>query len=150
MNNDFSICDPEDFAEFLKETARQYTDEVCEELESGLEHIAAETLEEVKALSPVYDGDYTPKPNGQKLEKNRAGAYKKGWTTTTEKKNGTFKITVHNKKFSLVHLLELGHLLKDGTGRVYGEVSPRVHVETAEKHADEKIDRLLEELTNGT
>lgn len=142
--SDITICDPDDIAELLRETAKQYTDEVVEYIEDGITHIAKEALSEVKTLSPVYDGDYTPKPDGQKLPKFKSGAYKKGWTVTAEKKNGTFKVTVHNKKYMLVHLLELGHLMRDGTGRIFGEVNPKVHVETAEKHAEEKIDKLLE------
>lgn len=142
--SDFSICDPDDFAELLKEAAQQYTDEAVEYIEDGITQIAGEALREVKELSPVYDGDYTQKPNGQKLAKFKSGAYKKGWTSTIEKKNGTFKVTVHNRQYMLVHLLELGHLMRDGTGRIFGEVNPKVHVETAEKHAEQKIDKLLE------
>lgn len=36
--------------------------------------------------------------------------------------------------------------MKDGTGRVCGNVSAFPHVEIAEKHAEEKINKLLEDL----
>lgn len=128
---------PEDLVLTLQAFCQKYTDEVCEEVEKGLEKIGKETLSEVKELSPVYEG---------KSKKLKKGAYKKSWVLSTTKERGKIQFTVHNKKYHLVHLLEKGHLLKDGTGRVYGEVPAKKHVETAEAHAEEKVDALLEGL----
>lgn len=129
---------PEEFVEELSKHCRLYTEEVQKTLENGLKKIGRETAAEVKSLSPVYEG------NSKRLEK---GKYQKGWTSKFEKTgHGSIKVTVHNKKYQLVHLLELGHLLKDGTCRVYGEVLPKTHVETAEQHAKEKVNALLEGL----
>lgn len=128
---------PENFTEILTDFCRKYTEEVREKAENGLKEIGRETLAEVKSLSPVYEG------KSRKLTK---GKYKKSWILSVNQTRGTLKITVHNKQYQLVHLLELGHLLKDGTGRIYGEVQPKKHVEEAEKHAEEKVNALLEGL----
>ncbi|MDE5583718.1 MAG: HK97 gp10 family phage protein [Ruminococcus sp.] len=134
MSDSISI---DEFSAVLAEKCRKYTDEITEKVSDGLEKIGMETVSEVKSLSPVYTG---------KSKKLTKGTYKRGWTCTIDKSRGKIQVTVHNKKYQLVHLLELGHLLKDGTGRVYGEVQPKVHVETAETHAEEKVNALLEGL----
>ncbi|MDE5772758.1 MAG: HK97 gp10 family phage protein [Ruminococcus sp.] len=138
MSDSISI---DEFSEVLAETCRKYTNEITEKVENGIQKIGKEAVSEVKSLSPVYKG------NNKKLTK---GAYKRGWTYQVDQSRGKIQVTVHNKKYQLVHLLELGHVLRDGTGRVYGEIPPKVHVETAETHAKEKVDALLERATNGT
>lgn len=124
--NDVAI---DEFTEVLAEKCRKYTGEITEKVFTEVQKIGMETVSEVKILSPVYKG-----------------AYKRGWTCTIDESRGKIQVTVHNKKYQLVHLLELGHLLKDGTGRVYGEVPPKKHIETAETHAEEKVNALLEGL----
>lgn len=131
------IITPEEFVSALAEAAETYTNEICETVEKGIDRIAGETLKEVKELSPVYEG------SSKKLKKGR---YRKGWKVRKERRRGNIRITVHNEQYQLVHLLELGHCLRDGTGRVYGNVSAIPHVETAETHAEEKVDKLLEGL----
>lgn len=128
---------PEEFVDILADFCKKYTEEACEKVESGLNKIGQEALREVKSLSPVYKG---------KSKKLTKGKYKRGWTYSVDKSKGKIQVTVHNRQYQLVHLLEKGHLLKDGTGRVYSEVPPKVHIETAEKHAEEKVNALLEGL----
>lgn len=140
MNDDI-IISAEDFSRILAQKCKEYTDDVKQEVADGLEKIGKETLEEVKNASPVYAG---------KSKKIKKGAYKKGWTISKTQAKGETQIVIHNKKYYLVHLLENGHVLRDGTGRICGEVQPKKHVEPAENHANEKVDALLERLTNGT
>lgn len=131
------LISPEELVSAIVEAAETYTNEIRETIEAGIERIADETLKEVKSLSPIYEG------SSKKLRKSK---YRRGWTTSVKRSRGNVQITVHNKQYQLVHLLERGHCLKDGTGRVYGNVSAIPHVEIAEKHAEEKIDKLLEGL----
>lgn len=134
MSDSISI---DEFSAVLAEKCRKYTEEITEKVFTEVQKIGMETVSEVKSLSPVYNG------NNKKLTK---GAYKRGWICTVDQSREKIQVTVHNKKYQLVHLLELGHLLKNGTGRVYGEVPPKEHVETAETHAEEKVNALLEGL----
>lgn len=140
MNN---LISPEDLVSAMVEAAETYTNEICEAVEEGIERIADETLKEVKSLSPIYEG------NSKKLRK---GKYRSGWTTSVDRSKGKIQITVHNKQYQLVHLLEHGHLTRLGTGRKYYNdngrkyAQPFSHVAPAEKHAEEKINKLLEEL----
>lgn len=125
---------PENFSQVITDFCKRYTDEIRQEVADGLEEIGKETLSEVKRLSPVYKG------KDKRLTKDK---YKRGWTLSATQTRGTIKITVHNKQYQLVHLLERGHLILNGTMRVYKPVPPKVHVETAENHAEEKVDALL-------
>lgn len=137
------MADSVDIDDFVKEITKAYstyTDDVQKKLEKGLRKIARETKEEIVAKSPKGKVNLT----------RGYTHYKDGWTVSTKKQNGEFTVIVHNKQYQLVHLLELGHLLRDGTGRVYGEVLPREHVESTQKNAEEKLDRLLKEIENGT
>lgn len=142
---EFTEINIDDLASVLVETAKDYSDEVIESVYSGIDEITYETLEEVKELSPVYKGDHV-----RSVEKFGAkalsGAYRKRWEIVALKRRGAYKTIIHNRQYQLVHLLELGHCLKDGTGRKYGEVPAYPHVEIAAKHAEEKINKLLEDL----
>ena len=137
------LISPEDLVSAMVEAAEIYTNEICETVEEGIVRIGKETVKEVKSLSPIYEG------SSKKLHK---GKYRSGWTTSVERSRGKPRITVHNEQYQLVHLLELGHLTRLGTGRKYYNdngrkyAQPFSHVAPAEKHAEEKIDKLLEDL----
>lgn len=127
------LISPEDLVSAMVEAAETYTNEICETVEEGIVRIGKEAVKEVKRLSPIYEGEN---------KKLRKGKYRSGWAYLIERSKGNFRITVHNKQYQLVHLLELGHLNRDGTTR--SKAFP--HVEIAEKHAEEKINKLLEGL----
>lgn len=122
--NDISL---EDFATQLTEACMTYTEETVEKVESGIEQIGKEATAEVKSLSPVDEGKY-----------------KRSWTCNIEKAKGTFVVTVHvkGKEYRLTHLLEYGHMNRDGTSRA--RAFP--HIEKANEHAHEKVNELLEGL----
>ncbi|MDE5854671.1 MAG: HK97 gp10 family phage protein [Ruminococcus sp.] len=122
----------DDLTKSLVDACATYTDDVKRKIEKGIRKIARETKPEVISKSP------TGKVSLVRGYKH----YKDSWTTTTKKQNGIFKITVHNKKYQLIHLLELGHLNRDGTTHS----QKFVHAETAQTHAEEKLDKLLEDL----
>lgn len=127
------VISPDGLAAVLAEHCKKYTDEIVKEVEDGIEQIASECKAEVKSLSPV--AAFRGKRKGKR--------YRNGWTVTVKRTRGSYTCTVHNSAYQLVHLLELGHMIKDGTGRVRGEALPITHVATAEKHAEEKIERLI-------
>lgn len=131
------IITPDEFAEALAEATRTMTKEVVEEMENGLVSVASETVAELKQLSPVYQG------SSKKLKK---GDYRKKWRCIVEKERGVTKVTIYNQKGGLTHLLEHGHVVKNGTKRVVGNAPPIPHISIAEEHAEKKIDKLMEGL----
>lgn len=140
MSDSIDITSDE-LAEALVKNLMYYNDGVKEKLYKHIDNIAEEALKEIKEKSPVYKG------KSKKLEK---GAYKKGWKSETKHSLATYTATIYNKNYNIVHLLELGHLLRDGTGRVYGEVDAQKHVEPVNADAERKVDELIKEIENGT
>ena len=79
--------------------------------------VAGKTLKKIKQASPV----------------------KKGWRKTVVKENSTsLVITVHDTKYSLVHLLEKGHQKRGG-----GRVPAIKHVEPAEQAAITELEKEI-------
>lgn len=134
MSNN-SILEPDDLVYALVSACQEYTDDIISEVETGLTEIGEEATKEVKQLAPVYDGTD---------QKTKKGSYRRSWTYTVEKSRGTFNVTVHvkGKNYRLTHLLENGHLNRDGTTRA--RAIP--HISIANEHAQKKAEKLLEEL----
>lgn len=130
-----NIISPDDLAGALAEYCREYTEEITEKVEEGIENIGREAAREVKELSPVSDGSDKSVPKG---------AYRRGWTCKIEKERGKLTATVYvkGKHYRLTHLLENGHLNRDGATR--SREFP--HISIANEHAQKKVEKLLEDL----
>lgn len=141
---------PEEFSAVLTEFVKFGLDENKKTVHDGIKKISREAKQEVEQKSrkskKEYSGNLDDYKGSKRFAKDNSKHYKESWTTTTVEERGTLTVTVHNKKWQLVHLLENGHLLKDGTGRVYGKVPAYEHVNTTQQHAKEKVDALLEGL----
>lgn len=116
---------PETLGNALADAFSQFAGELTAELEDGLAEIGKNTAKKVRSLSP-----------------EKSGKYRKGWKVSKEKYRGSFTVTVHNKQYSLVHLLENGHLNRDGTSRA--RAVP--HVAPAQQDAERQVDELLQNL----
>lgn len=116
---------PETLGNALADAFSQFAGELTAELEDGLSEIGKKTAKKVRSLSP-----------------EKSGKYRKGWKVSKEKYRGSFTVTVHNKQYSLVHLLENGHLNRDGTSRA--RAVP--HVAPAQQDAERQVDELLQNL----
>ena len=144
----------EEFAAVLAEFAKFGLDEKKKAVHDGIKKFSRETKKEVESQSRVSNKEYTGNiddyKGSKRFAKDNSKHYKDSWTTSTTEENGDLTVTVHNKKFQLVHLLENGHLTRKGTGRTTGTGKERTkefkHVEPVQQHVEEKIDALLEGL----
>ena len=132
MSNSIS---PDELVQTLVDYCAGYTAEIKERVGDRIKDVGEEALAEVKELSPVYEGDNKNTPRG---------AYRRNWTYLIEKERGEIKVTVHvkGKHYRLTHLLEKGHLNRDGTTR--SKAIP--HISIAQEHANKKAEKLLEGL----
>ena len=121
--NSFS---PDELTKFLTSAFQQFADGLTAELEDGLSQIGRDTAAELRSTSPV----------------GKSGKYRRGWKVSKDKYRGSFTVSVHNRQYSLVHLLENGHLNRDGTSR--SKAFP--HVAPAQANAERKVDELLRKL----
>lgn len=130
---------PDAFTATLVAACSEYTEEVREHVENGIKRIGEEALKEVKELAPIYEGDN---------KNTRKGAYRRSWTCDISKQRGVINAVVHAKDphYRLTHLLENGHLNRDGTTR--SKAIP--HISIANASAEKKVSTLLEDIENGT
>jgi len=130
---------PDALTDALVSACSEYTEEVRAFVEEGVEKIGEEALKEVKELAPIYEGDN---------KNTRKGAYRRSWTCDISKQRGVINAVVHAKvpHYRLTHLLENGHLNRDGTTR--SKAIP--HISIANASAEKKVSTLLEDIENGT
>lgn len=77
--------------------------------------------------------------------KDISGDYRKGWAIRTKRERYGINVLIYNKlKPGLTHLLEKGHVTKNGTGRRYRDTPAHSHIAQAREKAEEY---LLNELT---
>lgn len=129
------VASPEALVAALVSTCEEYTEEIKETVEEGIIDIGQEATAEIRAIAPVYEG-----PN----KKTSKGAYKRSWTYRVDRERGKINVTVYakNPHYRLTHLLENGHLNRDGTTR--SRAIP--HISIVNNLAEKKVDKLLEDL----
>lgn len=120
-----------DLADMITETCRQFTEETVQAVESGIEEIVTQAAQEIKATAP-----------------KKSGKYRRSWKVRKDRENGSITVTAYasGKSYRLTHLLENGHVTRDGTTRA--RAFP--HIAPANEAAHAKAERLLEEVANGT
>lgn len=70
------------------------------------------------------------------------GEYASGWTSRVEMKRYSRQGFIYNKKEpGLAHLLEHGHVSKNGTRRVFGRVEGREHIAPVEQKIVEDFEK---------
>ena len=72
---------------------------------------------------------------------NGSGEYAKGWKSQVDRERLSTTVTIYNDHYSLPHLLEHGHVIRNGTGRDYGDVRAREHIKPVEEKLVETFER---------
>lgn len=76
--------------------------------------------------------------------------YPRGWTTENKRRKGQQTSEIHNKTYyRLTHLLENGHVIKNGTGRTYGNTRAFPHIQAVDKKSVELLDKKIREAIEG-
>lgn len=118
----------EQLAQEITQAVAEYTEDVEEGIKKKINEVSNKVLKEVKTNYPYKD---------------RTGEYSKGWRNTKKEKSGVLKRIIWNKKhYRRVHLLEFGHLARNGK-----RVKAYPHLESAyNKHAkniDKEIKKII-------
>ncbi len=125
---------PIDLSKAIKEILDQYGDSVYTVLAESVKEVADEATEKLQSVSRFAPGGHP------------AGAYSKDWTNE-EFPDGRLKTkrVVHNMgHYRLSHLLEKGHVTRNGTGRTYRRTPAYPHIEPVNKWANEELPRVVE------
>lgn len=77
------------------------------------------------------------------VQKGRVSSWKyaKGWTSTKEGTRMGTVVTIYNKVPGLPHLLEYGHVSRNGTGRTYGRVPGYEHIKPIAEELETTFER---------
>lgn len=81
----------------------------------------------------------------KKTFEEHTGEYAKGWKYDFRKTRRYAKTTIYNDHYSLPHLLEHDHVIRNGTQRVYGTVKGREHIKPI---ADKLVSKYQEEVVS--
>ena len=122
------------FAEITKHILDNYSNDVFYEMSEAIDEVSKEAVTRLKKESRAEFGK---------------GEYAKGWTRKMEK--GRLRVTaiVYGKKptYQLAHLLEKGHVTRNGTGRTYRPTPAHPHIQQVSDWAqDEALDRSISKL----
>ena len=119
-------------------------------LGTAIEDILSEYGDEVRANMAAITRDVTQQ--GVKALRSesaetfgtvakRKKKYAKTWTSKFVTGRVSSQGTIYNTQPGLPHLLENGHVSKNGTGRVFGFVPGRKHIEKVEKKLETIFER---------
>ena len=111
MSNGFTISDD------ITRIVEQYGRQAREAVEKAVRKTGRETAKDLRNTSP-----------------KRTGAYASSWSTKVTRSSGRLiGVTVYNKEhYQLTHLLENGHVIKNGVG-TYGRTRAIKHIAPAEQ-----------------
>lgn len=111
-----------------------YHEEIIQATYEVVPEVAKEAAAKLRRVSPRSKG------------KNR-GKYAKGWTYKVDRSRISVGATVYGKSgtYQLAHLLEYGHVTRNGTGRIWNTKgkTARPHIEDVEEWA---MDRAYNDL----
>lgn len=127
------MSDTDDFVSLLVDACKTYADEIVDKVEKEVDKVSREALHEVKEKAPVSNTIY-----------KKGGTYQRSWKRQLTKDSSGINARIYasGKSGHLTHLLELGHLNRDGTTRT--KAIP--HIAIASENAEKKIDKFIEEL----
>lgn len=123
---------PVDLESTIKEILDEYGDDVYKVLGTAVDTVADEAVKKLQSA-----GDF-----------GGTGAYRRDWTSTDEPvgRLGKKKIVHNADHYRLAHLLEKGHVSRNGTGRTFGSVKAYPHIKPVEEWAKAELPRKVEEM----
>ena len=116
----------------LKDVMAEYGDDVYKVLGEAVDKVADEAVQKLHS-GGSFGG---------------TGAYNRDWTATDDPvgRFGKKKIVHNADHYRLAHLLEKGHVIRNGTARSYGSTRAFPHIKPVEEWAQQELPRKVKEL----
>lgn len=109
----------------ISEILEKYSKEVTEKVDEIIKKDMDEARKELSATSP----------------RGESGKYARSWSVKNDGSKLAPSYVIYNREPGLPHLLERGHLVSNGTGRIVGSASAHEHIASV----DEKVQRKVAE-----
>ena len=118
------------------EVLKEYGDECYRVMNRAITEISDEAVQKLQAVNKFAPGR-TP-----------SGDYAKSWTRDVfPNERLKVKMVVHNQDhYRLTHLLENGHVSRNGTGRTFGRVKAYPHIAPVNDWANKELPQRVKEL----
>lgn len=122
------------FKEVVDKCLQDFRMDVIEAMTESTDEVSKEAVKRLKADSRAKFG---------------SGKYAKGWARRLERGRLRVSATVYGKHgtYQLAHLLENGHVTRNGTGRTFPNTPAHPHIQAVNDWAqDEAVDRMITKL----
>lgn len=107
----------------INDILNEYSQDIQDGIKQSALDVSKESVSTLKQTSPKM-----------------TGAYRKGWRVKKEVGRNSITCIIHNDKhYRLTHLLEKGHMKRNG-----GKVAPRIHIKPVEETANRTYEKQVE------
>ena len=117
----------ENFGKEMEKILEEYSDDISHNLDEVTKKVTQQGVKLIRSESQSTFG----------TSKRRKKKYAKSWTSSHETGRLSSQGTIYNTESGLPHLLENGHVTRNGTGRTYGKVNGREHIARVEKEIED-------------
>lgn len=125
---------PINFEPAIAEILNKYGEAVYDVLSESIDEVAGDAVDKLKSVSSFA-------PRG-----HPSGQYSASWAseTVTKKRVYTKKVVHNEEHYRLTHLLEKGHVNRNGTGRSYGRTPAYPHIAPVNEWANQELPKVVE------
>lgn len=121
----------DNFGKEMEKILEEYSDDVKGNLDAATKKVMTQGVKLLRSESKSKFGT-TP---------TRDKKYAATWTSSFESGRLSAQGTIYNTQAGLPHLLENGHVTRNGTGRTLGSVKGREHIAPVEKEIETVFER---------
>ena len=129
---------PIDLTAAVEELLKEYGDDVFEAVSDSVEEVTDEATEKLRSVNHFAPGG------------NPSGAYAKSWVNDVVRvtRVSTAKVVHNEEHYRLTHLLENGHVIRNGTGRTFGRTGKYPHIADVDEWAREELPKRFRKKVN--
>lgn len=126
----YSRIQPVELSNALQAVLDEYGDEVYKVLKESIQEVREEAVDKLVATSPRRKG---------------GGAYAESWTVSElPAAHMQTRTVIHNKEhYRLTHLLEKGHVTRNGTGRTFRRTPAHPHIGAVDEFVISELPKTI-------
>lgn len=116
----------------IAEILNQYGDDVYDVLDDCVKNVTDKATEKLRAVRTFATGGHTK--------------YSSSWVNDEKEKSlkKTVRVVHNAEHYRLTHLLEKGHVIRNGTGRTFGKTGAYPHIAPVEEWANKELPQMVE------